>query len=121
MGTKKAKKMNTANQSLQIDLSKGLLTISIGVNTLATAIENSPSNYEWLNEEGEVVRSFTINNPKAFAKEIVWALQSEEEDGTTLVNLMFDRAGDLAIEQGSDAVDLRADWIPVGTRRRSGP
>ena len=46
-----------------------------------------------------------ITNAEAFANDILQELLAEEDDGTTLVHKMLDKAADNAIENGSENVE----------------
>lgn len=74
----------------------GRLTISIGVETLKTAIEGGD---RW-------VQGDSISDPDAFAAEVVRALEQEDAVGSTAVHLLFDRAAEEAIEAGAGGVEL---------------
>ena len=72
------------------------VVVSMGIDTLAKF-----ANIRYEEQLGDDVK---VVDKKAFAKSVVHALQVEEEDGTTEVHLMFDRAFDYVVEQGEDGV-----------------
>lgn len=74
-------------QDLKVIVEDGELRISVGVDVLPTIIESSFPGAE-------------VNDPDSFAIEIMERLTQEADDGTTLVHEMFDRATDLAAEDG---------------------
>lgn len=81
------------DEPLQVAVIGGRLVISIGVRTLAFAVANSPDH------EGDPIR---ITDPMAAAKEIRVELVREEEDGTTEVHKLLDRAAFDAWENGGE-------------------
>lgn len=83
------------NQGLKVEVRRGVLTISIGVDALAFAHENSA-----FAEEVPLV----VMHKVQFAKDVVTELKREEEDGTTPVHRLLDRACKMAHEAGSEAV-----------------
>ena len=90
---------NPRVQPLEIDIIKGRLVISVGVETIGHAISLSP--YIMRFEDGEEPQ---ITDPDLFAKEIVRELDRESEDGTTLIHLALDKAAERAIENGCEGV-----------------
>lgn len=85
--------MSDTNEQLKIELSKdGKLIISIDTDLLCNAIFGR-------------IEDFRIVNQHEFIKDLIQELESEEEDGTTLVHRMFDKAADSAIENGSENVE----------------
>ena len=81
----------------------GVLVIEIGVATLAFAALRSPFAYELADDPREPMphERFRITNAHGFAKEVVTEMLAESEDGTTMLDLMLDKACERAIEQGS--------------------
>lgn len=77
------------NQPLRVQIVRGRICISVGIETLAYC-QNQCLNM------GE----FCVTESKVFAEEMVQALKKEEEDGTTLVHELFDAAGKNVFEQG---------------------
>jgi hypothetical protein len=82
---------------LSVSIVDDALVISIGLDALKTAIENNPS---------YPLDKVTVTDIHAIAKEIVSELNREEEDGSTPVHRMLDRAFDNAIEQGAEGVEI---------------
>jgi len=46
-----------------------------------------------------------VSNEREFAESVIRRLCDEEEDGSTLVTRMFDKAFDSVVEQGDDGID----------------
>lgn len=86
------------NRPLTVVVEDGELRISIGIDTLAYAIEMNP-------DQGDEQR-FVITDNAEFADGVAAALQEEEEDGTTPVHLLFDAAAQAAIEAGASGIGL---------------
>lgn len=87
--------MSNAARPLEINITDDVLTISIGVGTLAFAVQSSDN--QWPEDQ-------YIKDPRLFAKEFSHQLNQEEEDGTTPVHLMFDNVALEALEQGAESV-----------------
>jgi hypothetical protein len=96
-------KLKPEDTPLSCKVAKGVLTISIGVNTLVFACNEHPDN---VSDDGDgKVWSVDQRHGADFAIDVAQELRSEEEDGTTLVHLMLDKAILAAIENGSQFVD----------------
>jgi hypothetical protein len=82
------------------------LVISIGVETLAFAVENAPepplTRFE--EESGEFVNT-KVTDPDAFAREVRGALLAERDDGSTPLDRMLDAVAWDAICDGCEGVD----------------
>jgi len=110
MGGKPRDLRGGRHQPLRVDLEGGRLIISIGVETLAFAVENAPG--PPLTRYDEETRDFVhtqVTDPDAFASEVRGALLAEEEDGATLLDRMLDEAAADAIGEGSEGVDHGGD------------
>lgn len=87
---------------LRVGIVNGELRISIGVSTLKFAAENSPDpRLTVLDNEKDKFMCYKVVDENEFAKDVVHALKSEEEDGTTPVHELLDNAIFSAIEDGS--------------------
>lgn len=106
-------KLRGLNQRLLCRVESGRLVISIGLNTLAFCAEHSPDvENAFMRDEGtdEYDRSrFKVTERDVFAKEIVSALLSEEEDGSTPLTNLIDKATMDAIEDGCQGVFIK-EW-----------
>lgn len=80
----------------------GSLVIRVPLNNLEQVIEGS-----WALGALEV--RYKITDVNAFAKDLVGQLNTEDEQGTTLVHTMFDKAISEAIESGADGIDEHED------------
>lgn len=52
---------------------------------------------------------FKLTDAALFAKDLVRALNDENEEGTTMVHKMFDAAINEALEQGADGIEEHED------------
>jgi len=103
----KAKKKGVAPKlegTAQAYLENGLIKISVSVKDLPRIIKDS-TDYGYLPLFAELGTSITDVN--RFAKDVVYALNEEKEDGTTPVHELFDDAFERAVENGSQGVS----WI----------
>lgn len=78
------------------------IVIRIDIETLPIAVEGGI-------DLGTIASGGRVVDAYAFAKEVVYALNDEEEDGTTLVHEMFDAAFDDALDMGAQGVNYDDD------------
>ena len=92
-----------ANKPLTVEVVTDQLVISIGVKTLAFAIENGP---EWSNDD-------RIVNPAGFAEDIARELANDTSgvcgDGDTDLQRAIDKAAERAVESDSKHVKLAGE------------
>lgn len=92
---------------LTVKVSKGVLTIEIGVETLAFAAIHSPWAFDALGEEGARTGAlpdtrFSVRYPNKFAEEVRRALTDElGEDGSSILTNAIDKATEKAVNDGS--------------------
>lgn len=79
-------------------IEKGEIVIRVAVKALPLA-------YEAGTDLGVHEPGFKITNARAFAKDLVRALNDEDEQGTNPIHRLFDDAMAEAIEQGADGVE----------------
>lgn len=89
--------MKRVDKPLTYEVKNGVLSISIGINTLAFCVTSEPRD--------SITSGVVITDPLEFAKDVLHALQDEREDGSTLVTDLLDRANAEAYEQGSLGID----------------
>lgn len=87
-----------AFQDLIVEYVAGQLRISVGVKTLAHAV--TAGRYG--------MRPLSVTDPAVFAGEVVSVLKQEEEDGSTLVHGLFDKAASIAADQGAEGLSI--EW-----------
>lgn len=95
--------MSDPNEPLRVKVKQGRLVISIGVQTLAFAVENGSAFEVYVGEEYVGPK---IMDRAAFARAVAVELKREDEDGSTLLTKMLDEAAELAMESGLDCVEL---------------
>jgi hypothetical protein len=106
-----------SKKRLSVKITDGVLVISIGIATLGTAIRYNPD----LSAFDEVTRKDlepTITDATAFGKELVRALEDEDEEGSTPVHLMLDAAVVSAIENGAEGILTGDDKLDSLRRER---
>lgn len=91
------------NTPLNVEIKNDQLIISIGIDTLAFAIENA---------DKCDLYNIKIENSEGFAKDLLNELLQENEVGETLMSDMLDSAAVQAIEQGSEFI------IPISEEER---
>lgn len=104
------KNIEQRNDPLKVVVKDGLLSISIGVETLGHAIEFAPSLERYDEESGDFQRP-VITDADVFAKEIKNWLEHEEEDGSTAIHKMLDSVAQTAIEQGATGIKVTGDGV----------
>ena len=92
-----------SKKPLSVEIEGNELVIRIGLDTLAVAVEYDPQLQVYDDDLDEYFGPKVTNESK-WAKEIVHALNSEEEGGTTLVHLMLDNAAMQALESGAEGI-----------------
>jgi hypothetical protein len=81
---------------LRYEIDNGRLVVSIGVNTLADALQQGP---EWGNE-------FRITDAAVFAQAVVAELETDEDEiGETSITRALTQAAERAIESAADGVE----------------
>lgn len=88
---------------LHVDIIKGRLVISIGISALCFAATRGPYFDDIC---ARTSQDIIVTDQDAFAKEILRELRREEEDGTTLVHLMLDKAAERAVENGAEGIEI---------------
>jgi len=98
--------MKNKDKRLEIDLKDEVITISIGIETLAYMVTNHSEYYSrQFNPEGFIKK---VVDKQEFAEEIVCALNEElSDDGTTMVHQLFDKAILLAAENGAIGLEYK--------------
>jgi hypothetical protein len=86
-------------QPLKVEVVRGRLVISVGIDTFAFAAENC---FHFFDGDKQTVK---VTDQQAFAEAVARELQKEAEDGTTPLHLMLDQAFVNAVEDGCDGVE----------------
>jgi len=68
-------------QPLKVEIYGGELSITIGLDTLAFAVQQG---FHWEPDR------FTISDPEEFAKDVLRQLEREDESGSTMVHRMLE-------------------------------
>lgn len=89
---------------LSMKIDDGELSIRIGVEALAIAVEGSP-----MLERGEDFVGPKVTDPDRFARELLNELEREDEDGANAIHRAFDQAAVAAIEDGAEGIRLASD------------
>lgn len=93
--------MKPSNRPLRIAVIGDELIISIGVSTLAYALQNGPDTF-----------GAQITDAKSFAKDIAHELGYAPNDGDSLLQCLISEAANRAVEGGSKHVVLDGDSQP---------
>lgn len=108
--------MKKKNQPLQGKVEKGLLIVSIGIDTLAFAFEHQDSNNPYVKIESDdgladydFVQQCKVIDNEEFAKDVLNELFREEEDGSNPINILLDKVCDEAVNQGSTGIEHK-EW-----------
>lgn len=84
---------------LKVEIVGGIVTVTIGVSTLCTAVAAG----------GTFPPEPRFTDEYAFARAVVAQLAQEDEDGTTRVHRLLELAAVEAIEDGADGVRFPGD------------
>lgn len=96
---------NPVDLPLQVAIEDEQLVIRIGIGTLAFAAEYCAEFYSEDIHQGSIGPYVRVTNREALARDVVRALTSEEEDGTTPLHLLFDQAFVDARDDGSEGFE----------------
>lgn len=95
-----AKVVDAKDRPLSVAITGDVLTISIGVETLAEAVQRGPW-WPWDADSGVACR---VCDTGLFSQDLLRELMREGEDGSTPVTRLLDAAGIDAMDQGSEGV-----------------
>lgn len=95
----------TENEGLKVEIKHGRLVISIGTKALAESFELGPGNEEYDESIPDFKKRYKVTDHRAFAKEVLMALDNEDEDGSSLVTDLLDKACEAAIDDGADGIE----------------
>jgi hypothetical protein len=79
--------------------------IRIGIDTLAFAHDHNPDNNQWDEKRGDYIQQWKVSDPKVFAKDFVYELLTEEEDGSTNLSNFFDRICQDTANEGTIGIE----------------
>lgn len=94
------------DKPLRVEIIDDELRVSVGISTLAYALENAPYSYnfsDYVDEDGNA--KLRITDEAGFAKEVLHELLCEQEDGATPISTLLDKMMVSAIENGSICVE----------------
>lgn len=96
------------NDGLKVTIEDERLVISIGIETLGTAILQGP----YFDRLWGVGREAYISDEEKFGKSILHALKREvNETGETLVHKMLDAAAEYVFEYGEEGIDIKGEIL----------
>jgi hypothetical protein len=95
---------NPKNTPLRCRVSKGVLTIEIGIDTLKSAAERCEDFWQPQTDKFALV----VKSPLVFARDVRNELLQEDEQGSHKIHLLLDEAILGAVEQGSEGLDYDA-------------
>lgn len=101
------------HDAVMCSIEDGVLTIRVGVELIAKASKLNPEYAEFDDDAdaGEEWVEPEIVDVDKFATEVLSALKSETDDGTTLVHSMIDAAVNEAIATGAEGIKMPDDII----------
>jgi hypothetical protein len=92
-----------------IDQYAGQAVIEDGCVIIRVPIKNLPTVVEGSWAAGGMDTRYKVTDPEAFAKDLLMALNDEDDIGTTRIHKMFDAAIDEAINQGAEGIEEHED------------
>ena len=93
------------NKTLEVHIIDGQLVVRIGVETLACASDHSDFSTPYDDKVGDFVPKWKVIDQLEFAKDVARELRREEEDGSSLLTNVLDKAIEAAIGQGSLGIE----------------
>lgn len=87
---------------MKVKIEKGALVIRISAPVLEFATNNHPEFWDGENDRQTV----KVTDRKQWLKSVRSALLSEEEDGSTMLSSVLDRAIQHAVEQGEEGIEF---------------
>lgn len=87
------------------------IVVAVSVSALKCATEGHPE-LEWCSDEGEFAAPIIVDLD-TFVDEFVSALNSEKEDGSTVITEAFDKAIINAIEGGAVGIEIEAEAAKI--------
>lgn len=94
-----SKKNSNKNRRLTVKIEDGCVVIRIGIGTLAFAANNCDRFHD-----GEHY-GYEVTDESKFAREVVGALNAEQEDGTTPVHILLDNAFEYVVGDGGEGIE----------------
>lgn len=86
--------------TLNVEIKDGKLQIIIGIEALVYGITNGSTFFDYYLDD------IIVTDQNEFAQAILEQLNAEEEDGSTMVHRMLERAAEKAVENGCEGVEL---------------
>lgn len=86
---------------LEVEVKNYELVIRIGLESLAYAADQSDLFNPYDPEKYKFVRQFQVTDAEDWAEDIKRELTREEEDGSSMLTNLFDKAFEKALDQGS--------------------
>jgi hypothetical protein len=86
----------------QAKIENRAIVIRLPIKSLPTVVEGA-----WATNVMDV--RYMVIDPEMFAQDLVRELNDEDENGATRIHKMFDRAIEVAIEQGAEGVEIHED------------
>jgi hypothetical protein len=86
---------------LEVEIKNYELVIHIGLESLAYAADQSDLFNPYDPEKNNFVRQFQVSDAEEWAKDINRELTREEEDGSSMLTNLFDKAFEKALDQAS--------------------
>lgn len=107
------------DQVLNVEVTGGRLVISVGLDTLKTALEARPhGQISYYDEEFDEHFFDVITDIDTFVAGILQVLHDEQEDGSTPVHRMLDEAAEHAIESGASGYVTKEDVALAARKAR---
>lgn len=92
---------NQKDTPLTCELRGNKVVIEIGIDIMAFAFEKSEYNNPFDEGKNDHIQENSISDKRQFAKDVVYELTDEREDGSSLLADLFDEAEKNAVENGS--------------------
>lgn len=105
---------------LNVTIERDALVIRVGIQTLAHAVTYADWANRWHHDNsehgGDYIREFAIIDVVQFAKDVINAMEHEEEDGSSMLTHFLDKATEEAVNDGSLGLDVEEHKIKHGEK-----
>ena len=104
---------------LTVKMEHGALVIRIGADTLAHALKFADWSIRFNEKRDDYEQPYRVTDPVEFAKDVMSAMLSEREDGSSPLSDFLDAMSQAAVEDGS--LGIEEDPNPVNPFATEGP
>ena len=94
------------DQPLKVSVEDEELVIRVGIDVVAFAANESDAFKPYDPDSGDWVQKFKVTNATEFANDVIQAMLSEREDGSSPLSMFLDKMDEAALEDGSMGIEF---------------